>query len=147
MSRRRRLALVLAVLAGLVGVTASGGFSSVSADRSVEIGVVEDGAAYLGVDVTAGPSPTTTGVDAATNTSENASDTAANRDATVSVTVTNRFDEPLREVTVTANDTVRTVDSLGVGEATTITLDTECETLQVDATTASVSVRVERSCG
>ncbi len=49
----RRVALALAVLGLLAGVSATGGFSAVSAERSLSVAVVHDDRAYLGVDLAA----------------------------------------------------------------------------------------------
>jgi len=50
--RRRRLAVALAVLAAAaLGITATSGFSSVVADRGVDVAVVSDDEAFLGVDL------------------------------------------------------------------------------------------------
>jgi hypothetical protein len=52
MSRRRRFAALLAVLGVLtLSITASGGFSSMTAGRGVDVAVVPDDEAFLGVDV------------------------------------------------------------------------------------------------
>ncbi len=49
----RRVALVLAVLGLLAGVSATGGFSAVSADRGLSVTVAPDDRAYFGVDLVA----------------------------------------------------------------------------------------------
>lgn len=50
MRRGQRLALVVALAASLVLVTATGAFTSVEADRGVNVAVVSDENAYLGLD-------------------------------------------------------------------------------------------------
>jgi hypothetical protein len=51
-----RVAVVLAVVAAAALVLPTGGFSSVQADRGVDVAVVPDSGAYLGVDITASES-------------------------------------------------------------------------------------------
>jgi len=52
MKRRRLIVLGGSVIAGLSGLVSSGAFSTVSAERIVEVGVADDAEAYLGLEDT-----------------------------------------------------------------------------------------------
>jgi hypothetical protein len=87
MTRHRHLLLVAGLLASVVIVTATGGFSSATADRGVQVSVTEDTNAYLGV--------------------EQAHSGTGNGTTNLEVTVRNQFtaDTDLTTVEVTVNGT------------------------------------------
>ncbi|MFC7165619.1 hypothetical protein [Halospeciosus flavus] len=84
MRRRRFLSLVLAVAAVSALAVGSGGFTSVSAERSVEVSVVENSEAYVGVQVCNKPSNKSQG----------------NGTNPVRIHVTNRYREAFRVVAI-----------------------------------------------
>ena len=94
MTPGRHLSLILALLAALALVTSTGGYTSVTAGRNVEVAVAPDDAAFLGFEQT---------TDAVTNGTTN-----------VTVTVTNRFP---------AGTTLETVVVIVDGETATLTTD------------------------
>ena len=118
MSRNRRfvrLAWVFVVLAGVVAVFATGGFSVAEIDRSTEVSTADDDAAFVGVDVPDEPIEAEAG------------------NETTLLEVTNRFDHA---VTVTAD--VSDADSLdpeievdpteiGQGEHAAVNATVECD--------------------
>jgi hypothetical protein len=129
MNGRRAASLLLACLAVSVLVFGSGGFSSVTAERSLSVAVVDTDEAYVGVDAT-----------------------QRGQSGTLTVTVTNRFVEPLtverlvvdgsRERPPDGNATVR------VGQQRTYSVKTAgADTVQVRVTAegfeATVTVPVE----
>jgi len=113
----RRSRAALAVAAALVLVVASGGFSTATVDRGVDLRVVDSENAFLGVEACERPAVSaanTADSGTATNGSANAtaaaSDTANAAPTTggagnpVAVTVTNRFDTRLVVTDVTGYD-------------------------------------------
>lgn len=131
--RPRALAVLLAaLLAGTTLTIGTSGFSSMAADRGVEVSVAPDDSAYIGFAQTLDG-----GADGTTN---------------LTVQVTNRFTETeLTSVTVTVG--ARTVDltpadgSLDPGEQTTGTLDdVDCgASLLVDATGEAATAQLNRT--
>ncbi len=117
----RRATLVLAVLGLLAAVPATGGFSTVTADRDLSVAVVADDRAYLGVDV------------------------AENTTGDVTVTVVNRFPVTLGTVTTTANGTTRTVENLAPGESATLEFE-DCERVAIEGTGEDTRVELTRDC-
>lgn len=252
--RQRHVAVVLAFLAVLaLGITATGGFSSVRADRGVDVAVVPDDDAFLGVEVdetegegrdakaisfvgfcvaagqtevdstvtvteyktgsegeddptaealavrwstddpvstvvlktgggpdeferfdvdgaTDGIADVQGGVDAALRPDSycpdgqheagkleaddgefDLADSATPVGDSVAVTVTNRFDEPLTTVEVSAAGVTRTLadadeTDLGVGESVTLALPADCETVTVVAEGEGTAVNLTRDC-
>lgn len=142
MSRRRRVLLVVALLAVTVLVTSSTGFSATAADRDVSIEVAEDPNAYLGFEQT---QYSTENVTANVNVTENSS---GNETAYVDVTVTNQFPArtALTTVEVTVNGTSADLAPLASGERATHTFSSvSCgEPIRIDASGDGVAVRLER---
>ena len=123
MNRRHLLALGLAV-AVLVSVGGTGGFGSTNAGRSVEVAVVDDEAAYLGI----------------------AGDDASN--GKWNVTVTNRLAAgKTLSAEVEVDGLTATATSIGSGESETLRLSgVDCgDPANVTAMTTDGSVRIEAS--
>jgi len=131
----RRSRAVLAVAAALVLVVASGGFSTATVDRGVDLRVVDSENAFLGVEACERPAVSaanTADSGTATNGSANAtaaaSDTANAAPATggagnpVAVTVTNRFDTRLVVTDVAGYDDGTPVERTSAGQPFTVPL-------------------------
>lgn len=125
---RRQPVLVAGVVAALVAVSGSAGFTSTAADRGVEVAVVDDDEAFLGVE----------------RTTVNETDGTAN----LSVTVTNRFPAgtTLDTVEVAVDGNTETRTNVGTGVAVTVEFDSvDCdESLTVNAYGTGVEVSLDR---
>lgn len=145
MNRLRTLGIV-AIAALVLLTTGTGGVSTISAERSVELAVADEGEAYVGVEVV-----------------DPVFDPGQPEDATV-LTLTNRLDQPLTDVEVTVRGDEKTPpvlqgydtpERLGVGEQATVTAtvncdaspgrDTETWTVGVSAAGDGVSVETTRT--
>lgn len=132
MTHRREL-LLLVALATAIGLTlGTSGFSSVSADRGIDVAVTDDEQAFLTFE-------------------QNTTDTA-NGTTAIEVTVGNQYPAgtTLSTVTVTANGTTTDLaenSQLSSGESRTHTFESvDCdETLSIEAAAPSVAVSFERS--
>jgi hypothetical protein len=100
MTLGKRLAIVGFVAAAALLATGTGGFSAMTADRGVEVAVVDDSEAFIGYE-----------------------SSCAGGD--LSVTVTNRFDRTVTESSVTVAGGTEQVGSLDSGEASTVTFGVE----------------------
>jgi hypothetical protein len=130
MNGRRAASLLLACLAVSVLVFGSGGFSSVTAERSLSVAVVDTDEAYVGVDAT-----------------------QRGQSGTLTVTVTNRFVEPLTVERLVVDGTrERSPDgkssTVGVGDQRRYSVKTAgADTVRVRVTAegfeATVTVPVE----
>jgi len=122
-NRRRLLALGFAA-ALLASVAGTGGFASVDASRGIEVAVVDDDEAYLGIE------------------------RGDASDGTWNVTLTNRLGtgEPL-DVAVEVGEQTATASSIDSGESETVTLTgVACgDTANVIATAPDGSVTIEAS--
>ncbi|HKL28379.1 MAG TPA: hypothetical protein VJ898_03830 [Natrialbaceae archaeon] len=132
MTRGRRLSLILALLAALALVTSTGGYTSMTAGRNVEVAVAPDHAAFLGFEQT--------------------TDTVTNGTANVTVTVTNRFPTgtALETVVVIVDGETATLaadGTLDAGESASATCeDVACGApIAVHASGSDVSVSLYRS--
>lgn len=116
---RRLLLVVAVVLAGSL-VVPTMGFSSVAADRSIEVAVVPDDSAYLGVQRTC-------------------------NNSTVRVGVTNRLPTGTT-LDVAVGGTTEPIDGLAPGESQNRTFDSfdADDRITVDASGSGVSVRLTR---
>jgi hypothetical protein len=123
---RKRAGRLLIGLALCLGITASGAFSAVEADRGVSVAVVDDGSAYVGYD-----SPDVLTVNTSTTVEESI------------VTVTNRFPSAITISSVRTETDGIALDyssaNIASGEETTISL-VECNisTPQTVAITVTV---------
>jgi len=127
MNRRTLLVLCSAVVAVVALTTGTSGFSSATADRSLEVSVADDADALLGVE------RTTSGT--------------ANGTTTLTVTVTNRFaDTAFEDVEVTVGNR-STVASLAPGERESLAFPAvRCgATVRIAATSQNVQVSLDRS--
>ena len=118
----RRLLLVVAVVAAGSLLVPTAGFSSVAADRSVEVAVAPDDSAYLGVQRTC-------------------------NNSTVRVGVANRLPTGTAlDVDVAVGGTTRTIGGLAPGESRNRTFDSvdADDRITVDASGSGVSVRLTR---
>ena len=118
---RRLLLVVAVVVAGSLAVPTAG-FSSMAADRSIEVAVVPDDSAYLGVQRTC-------------------------NNSTVRVGVANRLPTGTTlDVDVAVGGTTRTIDGLAPGESQNRTFDSfdADDRITVDASGSGVSVRLTR---
>lgn len=118
----RRLLLVVAVVAAGSLVAPTAGFSSMAADRSVEVAVAPDDSAYLGVQRTC-------------------------NNSTVRVGVANRLPTGTAlDVDVAVGGTTRTIGGLAPGESRNRTFDSfdADDRITVDASGSGVSVRLTR---
>ena len=120
---RRRLLMLGAAVAVLASVGGTGGFSTANADRGVQVAVVDDEQAYLGIE------------------SENVTGETWN------VTVTNRFpDGATAEVTVEVGDrTDSTTLGAGASERLTLTGVACGATANLTASAGDGSVAIEAS--
>lgn len=134
MTSRRSLPLLVAVVLAASLVLASGAISAVTSERGVELAVVDDGRAYLGVS-------------AATPLELPAGET---RDRRV-VRLTNRFPSSLDELSVSVAEgddepptvaAVRAPGRLGPGDAGWITADVDCG---AGGTEETVTLAIEAS--
>jgi len=132
MSRRRTFLLVVALVTTLGLTLGTGGFSSVSADRGIDIAVTDDEQAFLAF-------------------SQNTTDTT-NGTTAVDVTVGNQYPAgtALSTVTVTINGTA--VDlaengQLSTGASRTYTFESVAcdETIEIEAAGSGVEVSFNRS--
>jgi hypothetical protein len=96
MTSYRFIVLLAGALAVLGATLGTGGFSAVAADRSVDIQVVDDDRAYLGIEQNA---------------------TTINDTTNLTVTVTNRFTERLGRVTVTLSGEDESIGSISPGQS------------------------------
>lgn len=118
---RRLLLVVAVVVAGSLAVPTAG-FSSVAADRSIEVAVVPDDSAYLGVQRTC-------------------------NNSTVRVGVANRLPTGTTlDVDVAVGGTTEPIDGLAPGESQNRTFDSfdADDRITVDASGSGVSVRLTR---
>jgi hypothetical protein len=118
----RRLLLVVAVVAAGSLVAPTAGFSSMAADRSVEVAVAPDDSAYLGVQRTC-------------------------NNSTVRVGVANRLPTGTAlDVDVAVGGTTRTIGGLAPGESRNRTFESvdADDRIAVDASGSGVSVRLTR---
>ncbi len=124
----RTLVLVCGAIAAVVALTTgTGGFTSATADRGVEISVADDANALLGVERT-----TSGTVNGTTN---------------LTVTVTNRFvDTSFTSVEVTVGGRSKTLTTLGSSETGSLAFPSaNCdETVQITATGQHVQVTLTR---
>lgn len=132
MNRREQLVLFAALVVAVSLIPSTGGVSSVQADRTVQISVADDSAAYLGLNRTL------------SNTTDETTD--------LSVTVRNQFpsDTSLTTVCVTVgNETVTLAEnrSIDAGEQATAEFDAvSCpDSVTVNASGPDVSVRLTRT--
>lgn len=130
--RGRHLALILALLTALTLVTSTGGYSSVTAGRGVDVAVAPDEAAFIGFEQT--------------------TDTVTNGTTNVTVSVTNRFPAgtSLETVVVIVDGerVILTLDgTLDSGESTNETFETVAcgASIRVHATGSGVTVHLYRS--
>jgi len=123
----RKLALVTLVVAVILVIPATGGFSSVSADRGMKVSIAPDGSAYLGFE------------QETSNINENTSS------ADLNVTIINRLGSGLT-VTVDSGSGGEHTKSLGPGESEEYTFfDVQCgSTIYVEASGSGVTVEFER---
>lgn len=123
----RQLGLIVAVLAALsMTLTGTAGFTGVEADRGVQVAVVDDDTAYLGVEQA--PSNTTDGT------------------ADLNVTVTNRFPTGTElAVTVETGNHSAAVD-IASGESRTVSVTSvDCDgQLAINGTGPAVSLHLDR---
>ena len=118
---RRLLLVVAVVVAGSLAVPTAG-FSSVAADRSIEVAVAPDDSAYLGVQRTC-------------------------NNSTVRVGVANRLPTGTTlDVDVAVGGTTEPIDGLAPGESQNRTFDSfdADDRITVDASGSGVSVRLTR---
>jgi hypothetical protein len=118
----RRLLLVVAVVAAGSLVAPTAGFSSMAADRSVEVAVAPDDSAYLGVQRTC-------------------------NNSTVRVGVANRLPTGTAlDIDVAVGGTTRTIGGLAPGESRNRTFESvdADDRIAVDASGSGVSVRLTR---
>ena len=118
----RRLLLVVALVAAGSLVAPTAGFSSMAADRSVEVAVAPDDSAYLGVQRTC-------------------------NNSTVRVGVANRLPTGTAlDVDVAVGGTTRTIGGLAPGESRNRTFDSfdADDRITVDASGSGVSIRLTR---
>jgi hypothetical protein len=131
MNNYRTLAVVVGALLVVGTTVGTGGFSAMNADRGVDITVVDDDRAYLGVD----RSPSGT----------------ANGTTNLTVTITNRLGSgtTLESVTLTAtlDDASKRLDSIQTGELKEATLrGVSCDGyIEIRATGESVEVSLSRA--
>lgn len=127
---RQRVGLSFVVLACVLTVVASGGFSSAEADRRLSVAVVEDDRASVGYD-----SPATLDVDGG--------------DEATLVTITNRFDTRLADVDAEIHVENETLDvfvsdtpaSIGVGDAADVDVVVSCDHAVTAAVQATITVQ------
>ena len=127
MNGSRPLSLLLAGLAVSMLVFGSGGFTSVTAERSLSVAVVDTDEAYVGVDAI-----------------------QRGQSGTVTVTVTNRFAEPLTVDRLLVDRSVaRPPDgksTIPVGERRTFSVKTDsADSVQVDVTAEGFEATVTAS--
>jgi hypothetical protein len=123
MATERRFPLLIALLLAGSLVAPTTGFSSAAADRNVDVAIVSDDEAYLGVQREC------------TN-------------STLQVTVTNRFAAGTTlNVAIVVNGTTKTIDGLRPGESQRKAFDTfgADDPISIRASSSGVSVRVARS--
>lgn len=132
MIQRRELLLVVAVVTALAVTLGTGGVSSISADRGVDVAVAEDDHAYLGFE-------------------QNATQ-VKNDTTTLEVTVRNQFpaQTSLSQVVVATNGTTVDLAENGRFESGTSSTHTfqsvPCdETVTVTASSSDVDVQFERA--
>jgi len=136
--RPLRIASLLLAFAAATGlVLGSAGFASIDADRGVEVSVVDEDDAYLGVNATA--------------------DAVAEGESTPTLDLRNRFGGPIEtvevdaEVVVSGNATVEAVDppeAIPVGDAAPVNVTLRCPTggnatIAYDVTATGSDVRVD----
>lgn len=145
MRRVRRAALAVATLTLLASVVVTGGFSSVSADRTVQVAVAEDSRAYLSI-------------------TEPAQNLSAGEQRVTLLTLQNRFATRLTGVEVTVagdgtsppnlngTDPVDHPESLAIGEEGDVSVTVYCGDsgsdefrVAVDASGPGVSVGLNRT--
>ncbi|WP_311172423.1 hypothetical protein [Halobellus ordinarius] len=123
MTWRRYLLLVVALLVAGSLITPTAGFSSAAADRNVDVAVVSDDEAYLGIQRECS-------------------------DNTLQVTVTNRFSAGTTlDVDIAVNGTTKTIDDLSSGESQSKAFnafDTN-DTATIAASGSGISVHLTRS--
>lgn len=115
------LAVALLVAGSLVAST--GGVSSTALDRGIDVAVVSDDEAYLGVQRECSNS-------------------------TLRVTITNQYaSSTTLDVDVAVNGTTEAIDDLEAGESRTTTFEAYAtdDTITIDASGSGVSVRLARS--
>lgn len=137
MNYRRAVSVLLAATAATMLVTGSFGFTSVSADRGVDVAVVEDENAYVSVSVCQKPHG-------------NGNENGANP---VKVTVTNQYSEAFNVTTVSGDGTDKSPasgDELSPGESVRYNnafAETEVTVEVTGGLDATVTSQVEGKCG
>lgn len=122
MTGKRHLLVVVALLVGGSLAVSTTGFSSVTADRSVEAGVAADDEAYLGIQRECSNS-------------------------TLQVGIINRFSTGnTLDVSITVNGTTETIDDLSPGESQSEAFDTfdTGDTIRIDASGSGVAINLSR---
>ncbi len=122
MTWRRYFLLVVALLVAGSLVVPATAFSSVAADRNVDVAVVSDDEAYLGIQRECS-------------------------DNTLQVTVTNRFSAGTTlDVNITINGTSKTIDDLTAGESQSKAFDSfgTNDTATIAASGSGISVHLTR---